>query len=86
MIVTIIQSNVTAGSMPLATAGSMCQMINSLSGVPYMLPIGSVGMSQSVTVGNQGLVRMGDKIPSGPGIMMILGPPAAPYVTDKGAP
>ena len=86
VIVTILQSHATAGSMPLATAGSMCQMVNSLSGVPYMLPIGSVGMSQSVTVGNQGLVRMGDRIPSGPGIMMILGPPAAPYVTDKGAP
>ncbi|MFN2354440.1 MAG: hypothetical protein ABR512_07945 [Desulfopila sp.] len=86
VIVTILQSHLTAGSMPLATAGSMCQMINSLSGVPYMLSIGSVGMSQSVTVGNQGLVRMGDNIPSGSGIMMIVGPPAAPYFTDKGAP
>ena len=86
VIVTILQSHVTAGSMPLATAGSICQMINSLSGVPYMLPIGSAGMSQSVTVGSQGLVRMGDKIPSGPGVLMILGPPAAPYVTDKGGP
>lgn len=85
VITTILQSHVTAGSMPLATAGSMCQMINSVSGVPYMLPIGSIGMSQSVTAG-QGLVRMGDQIPSGPGIMMILGPPAAPYINDKGAP
>lgn len=85
VITTILQSYVTAGSMPLATAGSMCQMINSVSGVPYMLPIGSIGMSQSVTAG-QGLVRMGDQIPSGPGIMMILGPPASPYINDKGAP
>jgi hypothetical protein len=29
---------------------------------------------------------MGDQIPSGPGVMMILGPPAAPFVTDTGAP
>lgn len=86
VITTILQTHVTAGSMPLATAGSMCQMINSVSGVPYVLPIGSIGMSQSFTVGSQGLVRVGDKIPSGPGIMMILGPPAAPYINDKGAP
>ena len=32
------------------------------------------------------LVRVGDRIPSGPGIMTILGPPAAPFVSDGGAP
>ncbi len=86
VITTILQSHLTAGSMPLATAGSLCQMINSLTGVPYLMPIGNVGMSSSVTVAHQGLVRLGDMIPSGPGMLMILGPPAAPYVTDKGAP
>jgi hypothetical protein len=29
---------------------------------------------------------MGDMIPSGSGIMTILGPPAAPWITDQGAP
>ena len=86
VITTILQSHLTAGSMPLATAGSLCQMVNSVSGAPYVLPIGSVGVSQSVTASNQGLVRMGDQIPSGPGILMILGPPAAPSVKDGGAP
>ena len=86
IVTAIIQSAATAAGMPLATGGSICQMINSVSGAPYPLPIGSVGMSTSVTIMGQGLVRVGDKIPSGPGVMTILGPPAAPFVTDKGAP
>jgi hypothetical protein len=86
MITTILQSQLTAGGMPLAVIGSMCQMINSLSGVPYMLPIGNAGASTVVTVANQALVRVGDQIQSGPGMMMIIGPPAAPFVIDGGAP
>jgi hypothetical protein len=31
-------------------------------------------------------VRVGDMIPSGPGVLQILGPPAAPFVSDQGAP
>ena len=85
VITTVLQTCATAGGLPLATAGSLCQMINSLSGVPYVLPIGPGG-SSSVLVAGQPLVRMGDMIPSGPGVMTILGPPAAPYVTDTGAP
>jgi hypothetical protein len=85
VITTVLQTCATAGGMPLATAGSLCQMINSLSGVPYVLPIGPGG-SSSVLVAGQPLVRMGDTIPSGPGVMTILGPPAAPYITDTGAP
>ncbi|MEJ8849525.1 hypothetical protein [Variovorax rhizosphaerae] len=85
LITTVLQTCATAGGMPLATAGSLCQMINSLSGVPYVLPIGPGG-SGSVLVAGQPLVRMGDMIPSGPGVMTILGPPAAPYITDTGAP
>jgi hypothetical protein len=86
MITTILQSNMTASGMPLAVVGSLCQMVNSISGAPYMLPIGSLGASTIVTVGHQALVRVGDQIPSGPGIMTIIGPPAAPFVTDGGAP
>jgi uncharacterized Zn-binding protein involved in type VI secretion len=60
-------------------------MINSVSGVPYTLPIGNGG-SASVKINGLNLVRMGDQIPSGPGVMMIIGPPAAPYVIDGGSP
>ena len=81
----VMQATATASGMPLATAGSLCQMVNSLSGVPYVLPIGPFG-STSVTIDGQALVRVGDMIPSGPGVLMILGPPAAPFVLDQGAP
>ena len=53
--------------------------------MPYPLPIGAGG-SSSVLIAGQPLVRMGDMIPSGPGVLSILGPPAAPYVIDTGAP
>jgi hypothetical protein len=72
----------TAGGQPLALTGSLCLMINSLSGIPYSLPIGPLSPSQ-VRAAGQALVRLGDMIPSGPGVMTILGPPAAPYVTDN---
>jgi hypothetical protein len=60
-------------------------MVNSVTGAPYPLPIGPGG-STSVTIAGQALVRMGDMIPSGPGILTILGPPAAPFVNDTGSP
>ena len=85
VITTILQTVATAGGMPLATTGSLCQMVNSVSGVPYVLPIGQGG-SSSVLLAGQALVRMGDMIPSGPGVLTVLGPPAAPYITDTGAP
>jgi uncharacterized Zn-binding protein involved in type VI secretion len=81
----ITQAFATANGMPLATVGSICQMVNSVSGVPYPLPIGNGG-SGSVKVNGMALVRMGDQIPSGPGVLAILGPPAAPFVNDQGAP
>jgi hypothetical protein len=81
----IVQTLVTASGMPLATAGSLCQMVNSVSGAPYVLPIGQGG-SASVSLSGQSLVRLGDQIPSGPGVLLIVGPPAAPFVSDGGAP
>ncbi len=86
VVVMVPQTNVTVSGMPVAVAGSLCSMVNSVSGAPYVLPIGSVGMSVGVKINGQGLVRMGDRIPSGSGILTVLGPPAAPFVTDTGSP
>lgn len=86
IIVGVMQATLTANGMPLATTGSICQMINSVSGSPYPLPIGSVGASTGITIDGQALVRVGDMIPSGPGVMMIIGPPAAPFCNDGNAP
>ncbi len=86
VVTAVLQTQVSAAGMPLATAGSLCTMVNSLSGVPYVLPIGTAGTSTGVLVAGQGLVRVGDRIPSGPGVLTVLGPPAAPYVTDGTAP
>jgi hypothetical protein len=85
VITQVTQTVLTAGGMPLAVAGSMCQMVNSVSGAPYPLTIGSLA-STGVLVDGMALVRVGDMIPTPPGILMILGPPAAPYVTDSSAP
>ena len=71
----------TANGMPLAMCGSTCLMVNSLSGVPYPLPIGPLSPSQ-VKINGQPLVRVGDAIPSGPGVLTILGPPGAPFISD----
>lgn len=85
VITTVLQATATVNGMPLATAGSLCQMVNSVSGAPYVLPIGALG-SGSLTVDGQPLIRLGDQVPSGPGVLSILGPPAAPFITDTGAP
>lgn len=85
VIVQIPQTAVTAGGMPLAVSGSICQMVNSLSGVPYPLVIGPLA-SSGLQVNGMGLVRVGDMIPSPPGVLTVLGPPAAPYVTDTSPP
>lgn len=84
VITTVMQTVATASGMPLATVGSLCQMINTISGAPYPLPIGQGG-SAGVTLAGQALVRLGDQIPSGPGVLAILGPSAAPFITDTGA-
>ncbi len=85
VIVQVPQASVMAGGMPLAVAGTICQMVNSISGAPYPLVIGSLA-STGVLVNGMALVRMGDNIPSPPGILTILGPPAAPFVTDGSPP
>lgn len=85
-VITVIpQAIVTVGGMPLAVGGSICQMVNSVSGVPYPLPIGPIA-STGVTIHGQALVRVGDRIPSGPGILTIIGPPAIPFVNDQHSP
>ena len=86
VIIAVMQTAAIANGMPLATIGSLCQLVNSVSGVPYVLPLGPAGGSTSVLIAGQALVRVGDQIPSGPGVIAILGPPAAPFITDTGAP
>jgi len=81
-IIAVLPPFVTAGGMPLATSGSICTMVNSVTGVPYPLVIGPVGSSTGVLVAGRGLVRMGDRIPSPPGVLLVLGPPATTTVTD----
>ncbi|WP_250280521.1 hypothetical protein [Frankia sp. CiP1_Cm_nod2] len=76
---------ITAGGMPLAVTGSLCLMVNSVWGFPYPLVIGPVA-SSGVRVGGRGLVRAGDRIPTPPGVLLIIGPPAAPYVIDQWQP
>ena len=85
VILSIPQTAATVGGMPLAVAGSICQMVNSLTGVPYPLPVGQLG-STGVTIGGMPLIRMGDMIPTPPGVMQILGPPAAPFINDTNSP
>ena len=85
IIVGIFPPVITANGMPLAMSGSMCLMINSVWGFPYPLMIGSPA-SSGVTVGGRSLVRMGDRIPTPPGILLVVGPPAAPFIVDQFAP
>ena len=84
-IIGIFPPVITAGGMPLATTGSLCMMVNSLTGIPYPMVIGPIA-SSGVQVGGRALVRMLDRIPTPPGIMLILGPPAAPFITDQWPP
>jgi hypothetical protein len=84
-ILVIMPPYITANGMPLATTGSICLMVNSVWGFPYPLVIGPLA-STGVTVSGRGLVRMFDNIPSPPGILTVLGPPAAPFVMDQSAP
>ena len=84
-IVGIFPPVITANGMPLATAGSLCMMVNSVTGIPYPLVIGPLA-SGGVTVGGRALVRMGDMIPTPPGILTVVGPPATTSVIDQWPP
>jgi hypothetical protein len=84
-IIAVLPPVVLGGDMPLATSGSVCLMVNSLTGVPYPLVIGPLG-SSGVRVAGRALVRVGDRIPSPPGVLLVLGPPAAAFVNDTWAP
>jgi len=84
-ITVILPPFIMANGMPLATSGSICTMINSLTGIPYPLPIGPLA-STGVSVSGRALVRMGDRIPTPPGILTVLGPPAAPFIIDQWPP
>jgi hypothetical protein len=85
VIVQIPQTCFSAGGAPLAVSGSLCQMVNSLSGVPYPLVIGPLA-STGFRIAGLALVRMGDMIPSPPGILTVLGPPAAPFFIESSPP
>jgi hypothetical protein len=84
-IIAVLPPFIMANGLPLATSGSICMMVNSVWGFPYPLVIGPLA-STGVSVGGRALVRMGDNIPSPPGILTILGPPAAPFITDQSPP
>lgn len=81
VIIAVTQVTGTAGGMPLAVQGSVCQFINSVTGVPYVLPIGAP-VVPGIKIDNMPVIRMGDMCPTGPGIVQVLGPPAAPYIND----
>lgn len=86
-VITIIPPPfITAGGMPLATVGSTCMMVNSVSGASYPLVIGALGASTGVTVGGKALVRAGDRILLGPAVLVIGAPPAATFVLDTWGP
>jgi hypothetical protein len=85
VVLTVLPPVVTANGLPLATAGTICQMVNSVTGVPYPLVVGPLA-STGVTVSGRALVRLLDRIPSPPGVLTVLGPPAAPYVNDQWPP
>ena len=46
-IVAVLPPFITANGLPLATSGSICQMINSLSGIPYPMIIGPLPITNT---------------------------------------
>ena len=81
-ITTIASGGPSASGMPLATETSVCTMINSVWGFPYQLPIGS-SIPTQVKLNGLKMVRTTDAIQSGPGVLTIIGPPAATFVNDS---
>ncbi|MCG8461188.1 MAG: hypothetical protein MI919_33295 [Holophagales bacterium] len=72
-----------ANGMPLATVGSTCIMINSITGIPYPVVIPPLGASTGVTMAGKALVRLGDRIVIGPAILLIAGVPPMPTLVDS---
>lgn len=85
VVLTVLPPTPTAGGMPLASSGAICQMVNSVTGAPYPLVVGPLA-STGVSISGRALVRLFDRIPSPPGILTVLGPPAAPYINDQWPP
>jgi hypothetical protein len=86
VIITVLPPFISANGMPLATGGgTLCMMVNSVWGFPYPMLIGPLG-SSGVRVAGRALLRVGDMIPTPPGIMSILGPPAAVGFNDQWPP
>lgn len=82
VIISIPPPFLLANGMPLATVGSTCQMINSLTGVPYPIVIPPLGASLGVTKAGLALVRLGDRIVMGPAILLVAGVPPMPTLID----
>ncbi len=86
VITEVPQTIALVAGMPLAVSGSVCQMINSLTGIPYPMVIPPIGCSTGIKINGMNLVRIGDRIPIGPSILVIIGPPAAPFFNDSWPP
>ena len=86
-VITIVpQTLALVAGMPLAVSGSVCQMINSVYGISYPIVIPPTGCSTGIKIMGMSLVRIGDRIPVGSSILVIIGPPAAPFVNDSWPP
>lgn len=86
VISAIIPPFISISGIPAATAGSICTLVNSLTGIPYPLPIPPLGASLGVMVTGRGLVRMGDIYLLGAATLTVLGPPIVPTITDLSPP
>jgi hypothetical protein len=85
-IIFVLPPFITFSGLPLATGGgTICMMVNSLTGIPYPMLIGPLG-SSGVRVSGRSLLRMGDMVPTPPGIMQIVGPPATLSIIDQSPP
>ena len=85
ILTVIVPPFVMASGMPLATTGSICMMVNSVTGVPYPVTIGPLA-STGVKVGGPSLVRVFDNIPTPPGILTVLGPSLFTWIVDEWPP
>lgn len=85
-IMVVLPPFALANGMPLATGGgTICLMVNSVWGFPYPMLVGPLG-SSGVRVAGRPLLRLGDQVPTPPGVMLILGPPATTSIVDQSPP